>query len=240
LANVEAYKSSFLTADQVVESGAAHVAVATGARWRRDGYGRTHQFPIPGTEGHNVLTPDDIMAGVKPEGTVLIYDDDHYYMGSVMAEQLVADGYQVILVTPESIVASWTHYTMEQHIIQSRLLKLGVEIIANHQLQEINEGNVGLACAYSGQTRMVEASSVVMVVSRLPEDSLYQELVADPDRLRKGGIKTVKRIGDCYGPSIIAAAVYEGHRFARELGEDTPEIWFRRELTELAEAFELP
>ena len=240
LANVEAYKSSFLTADQVVESGAAHVAVATGARWRRDGYGRTHQFPIPGTEGHNVLTPDDIMAGVKPEGTVLIYDDDHYYMGSVMAEQLVADGYQVILVTPESIVASWTQYTMEQHIIQSRLLKLGVEIIANHQLQEINEGNVELACAYSGQTRMVEASSVVMVVSRLPEDSLYQELVADPDRLRKAGIKTVKRIGDCHGPSIIAAAVYEGHRFARELGEDTPEIWFRRELTELAEAFELP
>jgi dimethylamine/trimethylamine dehydrogenase len=240
MANVSVYKSSLLSAEQVLEFGAAHVAIATGARWRRDGYGRTHQFPIPGTEGHNVLTPDDIMAGVKPEGTVLIYDDDHYYMGSVMAEQLVADGYQVILVTPESIVASWTRYTLEQHIIQSRLLKLGVEIIANHQLQEINEGNVEITCAYSGQTRMVEASSVVMVVSRLPEDSLYQELVADPDRLRKAGIKTVKRIGDCHGPSIIAAAVYEGHRFARELGEDMPEIWFRRELTELAEAFELP
>ena len=28
------------------------------------------------------------------------------------------------------------------------------------------------------------------------------------------------RIGDCYGPSLIAAATYEGHRYARELDTD--------------------
>ena len=87
---------------------------------------------------------------------------------------------------------------------------------------------------------MVEASSVVMVVSRLPDDSLYQELMADPDLLRAAGIETLKRIGDCHGPATIAAAVYEGHRFARELGEDVSEIPFRREITELAPAFDLP
>jgi dimethylamine/trimethylamine dehydrogenase len=79
-----------------------------------------------------------------------------------------------------------------------------------------------------------------MVVSRLPDDALYQELVAQPDRLREAGIETLKRIGDCHGPATIAAAVYEGHRFARELGEDVSEIPFRRELTELTSAFELP
>ena len=47
MANVEVYKSSLLSADQMVEFGAAHVAVATGACWRRDGYGRPHQFPSP-------------------------------------------------------------------------------------------------------------------------------------------------------------------------------------------------
>jgi dimethylamine/trimethylamine dehydrogenase len=31
----------------------------------------------------------------------------------------------------------------------------------------------------------------------------------------------VRRIGDCEAPAIIAAAVYAGHRYAREL--DTPE-----------------
>jgi dimethylamine/trimethylamine dehydrogenase len=240
MANVEVYKSSLLDAAQVLEFGAAHVAVATGARWQRDGYGRAHQFPIPGTDGDNVLTPDDIMAGVNPEGPVLIYDDDHYYMGSVIAEKLVADGCRVILATPESVVASWTAHTMEQHRIQARLMDIGVEIIASHRLQAIDQSGVTLTCAYSERTRAVDTASVVMVVSRLPDDALYQELAADPDRLRDAGIETLSRIGDCHGPATIAAAIYEGHRFARELGEDVSKIPFRREITELAPAFDLP
>jgi dimethylamine/trimethylamine dehydrogenase len=119
-------------------------------------------------------------------------------------------------------------------------MELGVDIIASHKLKQIDDASVTLTCSYSGQSRTVEASSVVMVVSRLPDDALYQELVADPDRLRDAGIDAVKRIGDCHGPATIAAAVYEGHRFARELGEDVAEIPFRRELTELAPAFDLP
>ena len=39
----------------------------------------------------------------------------------------------------------------------------------------------------------------------------------DPDRLKNAGITSVRRIGDCFGPATIAAAVYEGHRYAREL-----------------------
>jgi dimethylamine/trimethylamine dehydrogenase len=240
MANVEVYKSSSLNAEQVLEFGARHVAVATGARWRRDGYGRAHQFPIPGTDGANVLTPDDIMNGVKPEGAVLVYDDDHYYMGSVIAEQLVADGCQVILVTPESKAALWTTNTLEQHRIQARLLEVGVEIITSHKLQTISDDHIALACSYSNQTRTVEATSVVMVVSRLPDDALYQALAADQNQLREAGTATLKRIGDCHGPATIAAAVYEGHRFARELGEDVSEIPFRREITELTTEFNLP
>jgi len=240
MANVEVYKSSFLNATQVLEFGAAHVAVATGARWRRDGYGRAHQFPIPGTDGGNVLTPDDIMAGTRLEGTVLIYDDDHYYMASVIAERLAADGCRVILATPNSVVSSWSGYTMEQHRTQTRLLDVGVEIITSHKLQSISESSATLTCIYSSQNRTVEVSSVVMVVSRIPDDELYQDLVGDPDGLRDAGILTLKRIGDCHGPATIAAAVYEGHRFARELGEDVSDIPFRREITELTSAFELP
>jgi dimethylamine/trimethylamine dehydrogenase len=41
----------------------------------------------------------------------------------------------------------------------------------------------------------------------------------------------VARVGDCLGPGTIAAAVYGGHRFARELGE-TPDdgVFFRRDV----------
>ena len=45
------------------------------------------------------------------------------------------------------------------------------------------------------------------------------------------GIKTVQLIGDGYAPGIIAAAVYSGHRYAREFGEDIdPDVTpFKRE-----------
>ena len=51
------------------------------------------------------------------------------------------------------------------------------------------------------------------------------------------GVKTVRAIGDCLAPGTIAAAVWEGHRYAQELeapsdrGDTVP---FRREVTELA------
>lgn len=240
MANVEVYKASRLTSDQVLEFGAAHVAIATGAAWRRDGYGRTHQFPIPGTDGTNVFTPDDIMAGRIPDGPVVVYDDDHYYMASVVAEKLVTDGRKVVFATPNGVVASWTGYTMEQHRIQAQLLELGVEIIATHLLKSISSNDVTLACVYSGAPKEIKAASVVMVTSRIPTDGLYQELATNPEGMKKAGIESLSRIGDCHGPGIIAAAVYEGHRFARELGEDISDIPFKRELTELADEFQLP
>ena len=40
----------------------------------------------------------------------------------------------------------------------------------------------------------------------------------------------MRRIGDCFGPSIIAGAVYEGHRYAREFDAeiDPDEVPFNR------------
>jgi dimethylamine/trimethylamine dehydrogenase len=240
MANVEVYQSSTLDATQILEYGIAHVAIAIGASWRRDGYGRHHQFPIPGLDSGRVLTPDDIMDGTKATSSVLVYDDDHYYMGSVMAEKLVADGCNVTLVTPHTMVASWTELTLEQHRIQARLLELGVNIITSHELQAVDADRVTLGCIYSGKQLELGASSIVMVVSRLPRDELYYQLASDDQQLRAAGIKTLKPIGDCHGPATIAAAVYEGHRFARELGEAEADIPFRRELTELDSNFNLP
>jgi len=241
MANVAVYKSSALTAAEVLDFGAAHVAIATGARWRRDGYGRSHQFPIPTAADAVVMTPDDIMDGVAvPEGPVVVYDDDHYYMGSVIAEALVERGHAVVLATPDALAAAWTSVTLEQHRIQARLLELGVEIIPSHRLAGISKDHIVLACGFSGRQTKREAAALVTVVAREPVDRLYRDLSRQPDRLAAAAIVTLKPIGDCHGPATIAAAVYEGHRFARELGEDVAEIPFRREVTELAENFALP
>ena len=98
-----------------------------------------------------------------------------------------------------------------------------------------------LACGYTGRReRKLPAASVVMVTSRLPDDALYWELWPETRRLAEAGIATLRRIGDCHGPATIAAAVYEGHRYARELGEEVADIPFRREVVGLAEGFRLP
>ena len=58
----------------------------------------------------------------------MIYDDDHYYMGSVLAELLVQNGNRVTFMTPSTKVAEWSFNTLEQGLIQARLLELGVEV----------------------------------------------------------------------------------------------------------------
>ena len=187
-----------------------------------------------------MLTPDDIMSGAAPEGPVLVYDDDHYYMGGVIAEKLRGDGVVVTLATPDPVVSSWTTLTLEQHRIQARLIELGIGIETNTRLVNVGNGVATLACVFTGRHREVAASSIVMVTSRLPNDALYRDLAGDTERLREAGIASLHRIGDCHGPATIAAAVYEGHRFARELGTEPADIPFKRELTELSTDFVLP
>ena len=62
-------------------------------------------------------------------------------------------------------------------------------------------------------------------------EALFQSLEADPDKLASAGIRHLDCIGDAHAPSLIAAAVYAGHRYARECDAPIPEgIPFRREL----------
>jgi dimethylamine/trimethylamine dehydrogenase len=217
MANVSIFPASPLTAADVLEFGATRVAIATGARWRRDGVGRESFRPIPGCDAAHVLTPDDIMDGKLPNGPVVVYDDDHYYMGGVVAERLADAGREVVLVTPEDKVASWAGHTLEQGFIQAGLLNKGVRLVTGQGIAAIGEGEVELACSYTGKTSRLDAASVVLVTARLPVDELFHALMAEPEKLKDAGVVDVTRIGDCFGPATIANAVHAGHRYGREL-----------------------
>ncbi len=216
MANVEVFLASDMTAEQVRELGPDHVAIATGAGWRPDGMGRANLSPVPGADASSVLTPDDIMVGKRPDGPVVIYDDDHYYMASVIAELLRGEGHQVTLATPALCIAKWTEYTLEQEKIERRMVDLGVEILARHRLSAVADGTVEMVETLTRAT-VTRPATVVSVTARLPRDALYYALSGDAQALADAGIQSVRRIGDCYGPATIAAAVYEGHRYAREL-----------------------
>ncbi|MFP6772500.1 MAG: NAD(P)-binding protein [Alphaproteobacteria bacterium] len=235
MANVDIYPGSRMSPHDVLEAECPLVAIATGASWLRSGVGRTAHLPIPGAGGANIFTPDDIMDGVELSGPVAIYDDDHYYMGSVIAELLIGQGLDVTLITPSALVSEFSTYTLEQEHIQKRLLELGVRIVPQQDLAAVRAGGIDLSCVFTGKPRHVEAASIVMVTSRAPNDELYHALMGEEAMLKQAGIQRVTRIGDCYAPAIIADAVYAGHAYARDLGVGEPEeVPFKRELIELA------
>jgi dimethylamine/trimethylamine dehydrogenase len=236
LANVEVARGSHLSAEEILAYGFGHVALATGARWRSDGVGRWHTRPLS-LEGMDVLTPDGVMTGTRPRGArVVLFDDDHYYLGGVLAELLAGEGHEVTIVTPEARVSEWTVNTMEQHRIQRRLLELGVTVIPSHALVDATAGAARVACVYTGRERELPCDSVVLVTARLPDDALADELRA---AIGDGGGPTLRLVSDAWAPGTIAAAVWDGHRYAEELDEppsDGDEPPFRREVVALAPA----
>jgi dimethylamine/trimethylamine dehydrogenase len=237
LRNVEQAEGE-VTAAEILGYDFDHVAVATGARWRADGVGRFHTRPIERSGTLPVFTPDDLMAGRLPDSErVLVFDDDHYYMGGVLAELLAREGRAVTLVTPANCISSWTTATMEQHRIQRRLLELGVELVVSHAVVALVGHGALASCVFTGRERTIAADAAVLITARLPIDSVYRELVDARERWAEIGLRTVKAVGDSWSPATIAAAVWEGRRYAEELDEpddrgDT--VPFRREVTELA------
>ena len=220
LSHVEIFLDSTLDAEQILEFGADRVALATGAAWRKDGVGRWHTTAFEGCRRANVFTPDDVMRGVLPSSPVVVFDDDHYYMGSVIAEALRRAGRDVTLVTPDGNVSAWGELTDERVRAQTRLLELGVTIEVSAVLESMGDDEAVLACAYTGRTRAIPAASAVVVTSRQPRDALFYELC---DRIE------ITRVGDCGAPGVIATAVFAGHRYARQLDAEVGDVPFLRE-----------
>jgi dimethylamine/trimethylamine dehydrogenase len=229
LPNVAMYRENVLTADDVLSFDARHVVLATGATWRRDAFGRANTSPLPGLASAKVYTPDDMLQGKIPDGPVLLFDDDAFYMASVLAEVLRRADRRVIYVTPEDAAASWTANTQEFRHVQKRLRELEVEIVTAHNLASVENGQARLECVYSGRERAVECASLVLVTSRLPNEELHQALLAREPEWSNAGIESVTSIGDALAPGLIAHAVYAGHRYAREFGEKQEgEVPFKR------------
>ena len=237
--NVETYLGSDVTVDDILEFGSEHIVLATGSTWRRDGVSRHHLAPQIFPESL-VFTPDDIFSGRIPSGRVVVYDDDHFYLGGVLAEYCRKNGCEVTLITPAAVVSSWTVHTLEQETIQADLLKKGIKILPHHFVRPGQKTNPEAVHIYTEsvpyEAKFLDCSALVLVTARLPNSGLESALEAVRNSWDEAGIKSVTRIGDALAPATIAAAVYSGHRYARELDEDIdPDaVPFERELIEIA------
>ncbi len=221
--DAELYLASHLSADDILEFGADTVTLATGAKWRNDGVGSTC-FEPRFVSGHDVLSPEDVMDGTlsaEHASRFIMYDDDNFYMASVLTEQLCKLGHQVVYVTPQPMVATWTDFTLDQHRIVERLKELDVEMLVNTQLRDNQEFENLL----SGTKTAFTGAKLVLVGARLPLNDLYTQLCKNTQ------LKSLEQAGDCVTPGTIQSAVLSGHTIARKILAGNPGRDFRREQT---------
>lgn len=215
------YLSSQMTAADIASFGADNIVLATGAKWRRDGVGSTRKFPL-GFGALNPLTPDDVMDGVIDDLApthLIIYDDDHFYMASALAETAAKAGHKVTYVTPLAAVATWSDYTLEQGRIIQRMHDLGIDMEVNTTLLE----NGILSNVINQKNLTIDASHIVVVGARESRDDLFDEV----RRLCPDG--ALYLAGDALVPGIIQAAVLSGHQTARTILDGDAATTFRRE-----------
>jgi dimethylamine/trimethylamine dehydrogenase len=227
LPNVEVLTGLRLDADGVCEYGAELVVVATGARWAADGLNRETHEPIAGADASlpHVLTPEQVMVEgkVPPGKRVVVYDSDGYFMGPDLAEKLAVEGFEVDFVTSLEDVSPFSHETLEQVFLKERLHEVGVRMHRGTTIASVEPGRVAGA-GELGEPFSLEADAVVLVTQRVSDDVLYHELRAEEALLAAEGIEAVYRVGDCVAPQLIADAIFDGHRLAREIDSENPAV----------------
>ncbi len=226
MANVELYPGSELGADDVLAMQHPHVAVATGSRWTRSLWSPL-EIPAGHLERPGVYTPDDLAAGAEPEGPVLVFDFDNYYLGGVLAEHLADRGLDVHYATPAGHASAWTIMTNEQPFVHQALQKHGVGLSTLVRLAAFDGRQATLENIFDGQVHTHLCRSVLLVGHREPEDALVRALQQRQDEWSDAGITSVQAVGDARAPGAIVHAVYSGQEYARLLESRDATRWLR-------------
>lgn len=160
--------------------------------------------------------------GKRPDAQrVIVYDTDGYLVGPAIAEQLAGEGFAVDYVSPFKSVAP-SAWSLDGGILRRHLRALGVREHLETRVLAVSRAGVEIADPFDELATLDAA--IVLVTQRLSEDGLYRDLVDDPDALAAAGIAGVHRVGDCVTPRWLADAVFDGHRLAREIDDDDPDV----------------
>ncbi len=134
---------------------------------------------------------------------------------------LRAEGHEVELLTCFDLVAHYCDQTLEGVRLRRRLHDLGIAAHRGATATSIDAGGVEAADEFGDPFR-IAADGVVLVTQRLSDDALHVALASDADALATAGVEAVHAIGDCVAPRLIADAIFDGHRLAREIDSPDP------------------
>ena len=234
-AQVELITGERLTAADVRDYGAELVVIATGSHWSPIGLNGVTRGPIPGADASlpHCLTPEQVMLeGKRPPGSaVVVYDCDGYYAGAGHRRAAARRGQR----GDDRDAAREGRGGRRTRRSRARCCASTCTTSASGWCRSTRSARSRpAACAASdvyGDAFELACDGVVLTTQRLRDDALFRELVDDP-----GDLEGVYAIGDCVAPRVIADAIWDGHRLAREIDTAdpaTPLPW-KRERTALA------
>jgi len=190
------------------------VIIATGSRYSATGRSGFLNQPIAGHDHDFVYRPEDILlGGVRPTGKVILLDGEGIHTGPGIAEILAHTGANVELITSAfAPVGQDLMFTGEVAFVVGRIKAAGVTISTQTYLASIEDHAVTLYDVFTGARRTVaDVAAVILATSREPNDTLSDAL--------EGKVRQLFTIGDALAPRPMAAASFEGQKFARFIGE---------------------
>ena len=190
------------------------VILATGALYTRSGRSNFRDLPLPGHDRDFVCTPEEILLSTaNPTGKVLVLDGEGYHAGVGVAEVLAKRGAQVEYLTAAfSPVSPRVRGAEEARFIMQRLRSAGVKISPTTYIKHIGDHEVTVFDVYSEEERVIpKVDAVVLSTSRVSVSELEEAL--------EGKVPQLFAIGDAAAARMWAAATYEGHMYARLIGE---------------------
>jgi dimethylamine/trimethylamine dehydrogenase len=225
LDNVQVITGLRLGAADVLRYGADVVVIATGSHWRADGVQPHRAAPILGVDLPGVLTPEDVVSGMRPptDGPVVVYDCEGHLVGAGLAELLAGEGAEVHLVTPFPVASPVSDHTLDGDQLRRRLHEQGVRTHVGVTLVGFDTRAVTGEDPLGEEWRL-SATGLVLATQQASDDELFLQLSSDRGRLREAGIRAVYRIGDAVAPRLASETVFDAHRLARELDGADPSM----------------
>jgi dimethylamine/trimethylamine dehydrogenase len=147
---------------------------------------------------------------------VLILDEEGIHTAAGIAELLAAGGAEVEIVSRNLQPVQNLLWTFEFVTVVAKLKNLGVKLTQGTYVQEIGEGRVTVFDIFTNVPEVREGiDAVVLATMRRPQAALAKEL--------EGKVGQLFVVGDALAPRGLADAIFDGHRFARMVGEpDAP------------------
>ena len=160
-------------------------------------------------DGPRVYTPDDLAAGVVPEGPVAVFDFDNYYWDGHRRSSWPRRGMQVTYITTAGAASAWTFMTNEQPLVHQALARRGIALRTLEIVTGFDGETLRLAQIFTGEARAIAARSLVIVGQRRRRLGALSRRAAQREHAAS---RSLHLTGDANAPGAIAHAVYQGHK----------------------------